>query len=344
MKNGNFAALVGVENKKLWKRVSTKVCLFVLIGLVIFGASIMKLNQNIEEQYAKQQSESQTAVSQDAANLDWKEILKQSNTDTEKQIAEIEKNGTFAQKCNIDSMKMQISENNYRIDHDMKPDVTPGKSTKGFWDYVNNYGDWEFVALLIIIITSALVAGEFGDNTMKSMITRPFTRGQILGAKLTTTVLYTLAATVIAFVFEILCTLIFFGTNGIDSTQFLWLGGQTLLLPGFAATLILHGLELLSAFVFILFGFFLAAVSRSRAMATGVSIFLIFGSSMFTLAATHFDWAKWFYPVNAFFSGFVTSGSPYYGVDLIFALVYCAICTVALIVLSFFVFKKRDIN
>lgn len=337
MKNGNFASLVGVENKKLWKRVSTKVVLIVLVALTVLAAGMTKLTSSLTEEYLKKQpAQTQTQ------NLDWKQLLKAQNEENTKKIADIEKNGTFEQKCSIDSMKKSISENNYRIENNMKPDTE--SATKGFWDTINGYAMWQMIALLIIIISTALVAGEFGDNTMKSMITRPFTRNQILGAKLTTTVLYTLAATVISFVFEILSTLIFFGTKGIDSTSLLWIGGQTVAMPGFAATLLLHGFDLLSAFVFIFFGFFLAAVSRSRAMATGVSIFLLFGSSFFVLGASHFDWFKWVYLAETSFSGFLTSASPYYGVDLVFSLVYCAIWTAALIAASFVTFKKRDIN
>lgn len=337
MKNGNFASLVGVENKKLWKRVSTKIVLIILIALTVLAAGMTKLSNSLTEEYIKKQpAQTQTQ------NLDWKQLLKAQNDESTKKIADIEKNGTFAQKCSIDSMKMNISENNYRIEHDMKPETDSTKPD--FWDTMNGYGMWQYIALLIIIISTALVAGEFGDNTMKSMITRPFTRNQILGAKLTTTVLYTLAATVISFIFEILMTLIFFGTKGIDSTSLLWIGGQTVAMPGFAATLLLHGLNLLSAFVFIFLGFFLAAVSRSRAMATGVSIFLLFGSGFLSLGATHFDWFKWIYFVEAPFSSFLTSASPYYGVDLVFSLVYCAIWTAALIAASFVTFKKRDIN
>lgn len=336
MKNGTFLSLVSVENKKLWKRVSTKIVVIILLGLTIFSGVMMKIySDSTIKQYEKSKS-SQTQTT------DWKAMLKAENKQLQSDLDAIKDDSPLTVKSQIDSKKMTISENNYRLDNNMAPNTDPKKTD--FWKIIFNSSMWQFVALLVIISTSALVAGEFSDNTMKTMISRPFSRNQILSAKLIVTSLFTIEMLAVTYILNIILTLILYGSNGIDGTVLLWLSGKTVALPGFAASLLVLLLDFLSSLVFIIFAFFIATVTRSRAAATGVSIAVLFSSSLFVTLSQHFGWGKFIYLGDAFFSSFLTSGAPFYGVSLSFSLIYCFAWTVLLLIASYVVFEKRDVN
>jgi ABC-2 type transport system permease protein len=203
---------------------------------------------------------------------------------------------------------------------------------------------WTFVALLVIITTSALVAGEFAENTMKTMVSRPFSRNQILSAKLVTTILFTAEMMLMTFLLTLITTALLFGTNGIDTTQLLWLGGKTVAVSGIVGSLLTLLFDFLSTLVFVIFSFFLATVTHSRAAATGFSIFVVFGSSIFTELALRFSWGKYIYFADTAFSSFISKGSPIYGMSLGFAVLYSIVCTLILLIASYFTYEKRDIN
>jgi len=52
-----------------------------------------------------------------------------------------------------------------------------------------------FVPLFVCLVTGDLVAGEAADGTLRPLLTRPVTRGRVLGAKLAAAVLYSVVLT-----------------------------------------------------------------------------------------------------------------------------------------------------
>lgn len=332
---GNFMSLVAVENKKLWKRISTVIMIPILIALVIGWGGLEKLVLNLAMNAEENQKTSQ---SQSAGS--WKDELKAENARLQKAIDRAEKSESFAAKQNIDKNKRQIAENKYRIEHDMEPSED---GNPDFWEVVTSLSVWSFIALLAVIACTALVAGEFSENTMKSMIPRPFTRWQILTAKFVAVVLYTLFLTFVAFISALIGSLIFFGTKGIGNNLFLWIGGKIVNVPGLVASLADFGLNFLTVLVYVIFTFAICAMSRSRALATGLSIFLMFGGSLTSELATRFSWGKYIFFADTNFSYFITSGAPFYGITLGSALLICAAYCVVFLAAGYITFMKRDI-
>jgi hypothetical protein len=332
---GNFLSLIAVENKKLWKRISTVIMIPILIALVFAWGGLEKLITNMVMNEAGNQTTSQ---SQSVGN--WKDKLKAENTMLQKAIDEAEKSEWLQAKHGIDSDKRKIAENEYRINHDMEPSKD---GNPDFWEVVTSLSVWSFIALLAVIACTALVAGEFSEGTMKTMIPRPFTRWQILTAKLIVVVLYTLVLTVVAFISALIVSLIFFGSHGIGDNVFLWIGGKIFCVPGLVGSLADFGLNFLTALVYVIFTFAICAMSRSRALATGLSIFLMLGGSFTTELAMNFSWGKYIFFADTNFSYFITKGAPFYGITLASALIICAAYCVAFLAAGYVIFMKRDI-
>jgi ABC-2 type transport system permease protein len=331
---GNFLSLVSVENIKLWKRFSTKLMVLIIV-VVVFGLSgLVKAEQSIVQNQLNG-----TTQTTSQASGDWKQQLQATNVSLQQQIDTEEKSTVQREKNNLDTLKMEIAKNNYRIENNMQP-----QKDSGFWDWISSFGFAPFVALLAIIACSGLIAGEFSDGTMKTMISRPFARWQILTAKFIVVAVYSIILMILGYLALLGSIAIFFGIGGAGSPMLLWIGGNVVNVPGFVGSLITNGLDYLFVLVYLIFAFALSAVSRSRALATGLSIFLMFGGSFIALLAQNFDWGKYIFFADTSFSAFVMSGAPFYGITLGLALLICAIYCVGFIFAGYFTFAKRDIS
>ncbi len=342
---GNFLSLFWVENIKLWKRISTKIMPLILIAVVFGLLGLVKLESNVVSTARMQQS----GASVQAVPGGWKAALELQDKALQQQIDAAQKSTHQLDKNSLDSDKRQLAENQYDLAHNQRPATLSEdgsyntKATIPFWKNVMSSGMWQFVALLAIIACSALVAGEFGEGTMKTMLPRPFARWQILTAKLLVIVVYTLFLSVLAYLCTLAAIAAYFGTGGIGDSALLWLHGSIVAMPGFAASLLGEALDFCTALVYVLLGFALSAVSRSRALATGLSIFLMFSGSLFGLVATHFIWGKLIFFVDTNFSGFLVSGAPFYGITLPLALLICGAYALLFLAGSYLAFDKRDV-
>lgn len=328
-----FMSLVCVENIKLWKRLSTKIMIIILIGITVGVCGLIKAEQNVIEKDTASAGKN-TAVQ----SSNWKASLEQDNTRMKGEIELVEKSTKQIEKGSIDSLKMQLAENQYRIKNNMKPETA-----QGFWENVYNAQSAPFVALLAIIACAALVAGEFSEGTMKTMISRPFSRWQILTAKFTAILIYTVVLTVISYLTGLVSTAVFFGTDGAGAATLLWVGGSVVKVSGFVYSLIMLGLDFLQVLVYLILSFAVSAIFRSRALATGLSIFLMFGGSFALLLGKFFNWGKFVLFADTGFSSFITRGAPFFGVTLSFALIVSLIYCIGFMFAGYFVFAKRDI-
>ena len=338
---GNFLSLVSVENTKLWKRLSTKIMLIILAGSLIGIFALLmvqeKTIQNSQTTVTVQSSADGTVIPQQPIG-DWKQQLKVEDTGLQAQIDTAEKSSLQSAKSQIGNLKFMLAENNFRIDNNIKSD-----GTKDFWYYIITSGVFSIIALFAIIACSGLVAGEFSDGTMKTMISRPFSRWQILTAKLIPIVIYTIILTAVSFLAQMLGEVLFLGTKGFNGYQMLYIHGTVMYIPGFCAALITAGLTLATVIVYVILTFALSAIFRSRALATGLSIFLMLAGSFTIFLAMNFSWGKYILFCDTNFSSFVTSGAPFYGITLSFALIISAIYSVVFLAVAYFIFAKRDI-
>ena len=199
----NFLTLVSIENTKLWKRLSTKIMLIIMVVIIILATSFLKY-YNVSNKISNTGTVSET----------WKQEL-QKNVDSQKvqlKNAESEKNKML--KTSIGSLKKSIAEGEYSINNDIKPEAKTNVWARSTNFYVSaNLG--ALIALFLVISCSALVAGEFSEGTMKMMISRPYKRHEILSAKLIATILYGLVLLVTTFLLNFLMMGIFFGFDGI---------------------------------------------------------------------------------------------------------------------------------
>ncbi|MBU3156759.1 ABC transporter permease [Clostridium estertheticum] len=329
---GSFFTLVSIENTKLWKRVSAKVMFLIMIILILAATGIYKYYT------VSQKVPNTTTVSQN-----WKQEL-QANVALQKiQLKQAEDGKNNISKVLTGSLKKGIAEGEYRISNDIKPE-----SQKSVWSrstkFSTDAGYSRLIALFVIIACSALVAGEFSEGTMKMMISRPYKRYEILSAKLVATIIYGLELLVATFLLNFIMMGVLFGFNGLGAKEMLWTSSSIMYIPAALKTIIVFVLDYLQVLVYVIIAFAISAISRSRSIATGFSLFLLFvGSTIINMVAMFFSWGQYLPLGMSNFSGFVTSGSSIDGTTLAFALGLSAIYSIIFAFVGYYVFEKRDI-
>ncbi|MBZ9685398.1 ABC transporter permease [Clostridium estertheticum] len=329
---GSFFTLVSIENTKLWKRLSTKIMLIIMIVIIIAATGIFKY-------YTVSQKVTNTI----SVSENWKQEL-QKNVDMQKiQLKQAESDTNKRAKVLIGMTKKSIAEGEYRINNNIKPE-----SSKSVWlrssEFATNAGYGGIIALLLIISCSALVAGEFSEGTMKMMISRPYRRWEILTSKLLAIILYGLVLLVTTFLLNFIMIGIFFGFNDMGIKEMMWTSSSIIYISAALKTAIIFGLNFLQVLVYVILAFAISAISRSRSIATGFSLFLLLvGSNIAQLLAMYFSWGKYLPFGTSNFSTFVTVGATIEGTSLAFAIGLSAIYSIVFCFAGYVVFEKRDI-
>jgi len=327
---GSFFTLVSIENTKLWKRLSTKIMLIIMILIIIAATGIFKY-------YTVSQKVADSII----VSENWKQEL-QKNVDLQKtQLKQAENDTNKGSKMMIGSIKKTIAEGEYRINNDIKPEAK-----KSIWlrssEIVGSFS--QIIALMLIIACSALVAGEFSEGTMKMMVSRPYKRSEILTAKLLAIIIYGLVLLVTTFLINFIMLGILFGFDGMGTKEMFWTSNSIIYMPAALKTIIIFGLNFLTVLVYVILAFAISAVSRSRSIATGFSLFLLLvGSSIAQQLAIFFSWGKYLPFGLSNFSSYVTFGSAVEGTTLAYAIGLSAIYSIIFCFVGYLVFEKRDI-
>ncbi len=328
---GNFFTLISIENMKLWKRISAKAMLIIMLVLVVLATGVYKyytVSKNISNT---------TAVSEN-----WKQDLKKTVAGEKVQLAKAEKSTSTRESVGIGTIKKNIAEGEYRINNNIKPESKTSVWTSATDLYSSGFSS--LIILFTVIVCTASVAGEFSEGTMKMMISRPYRRFEILSAKLISSLIYCIVLIITTFVLIFICLGILFGFNGINGKEMIWISSKIVYAPAALKTLLIIGLGFLRATVFIIIAFAISAISRSRSIATGFSIFLLLaGEGIITILAQFFTWGKYLPLAVTNFSRFVTSGTIIAGTSLSFALIISLAYSVLFCFLGYYIFQKRDI-
>ncbi|MBZ9633542.1 ABC transporter permease [Clostridium sp. FP1] len=329
---GSFFTLVSIENTKLWKRLSTKIMLIIMIVIIIAATGIYKYY-----------TVSQKATNNISVSDNWKQEL-QKNVDLQKnQLKENESDTNKGAKVFIGMTKKSIAEGEYRINNNIKPE-----SKNSVWqisaEVARVAGYSGIIALLLIISCAALVAGEFSEGTMKMMISRPYKRSEILSAKFLAIIIYGLVLLATTFILNTIMIGLLFGFNGLGDKEMLWTTSNIIYMPAVLKTIIIFGLNFLQVLVYVILAFAISAISRSRSMATGFALFsLLVVSGIAQIAAMYFSWGKYLPFGLSNFASFVTVGATIEGTTLAFALGLSAIYSIIFCFVGYLVFEKRDI-
>ena len=262
----------------------------------------------------------------------------------------------------------RIATNNYLLSNDLTSNqfssvFTPTMSSGdqvGAFDLV--YFGLEICSFIILIfcvvLAAGMIAGEQSTGTLKVLATRPYSRNKILTSKI-------LASLIFGIIFLVFSAIVLFiigyAVYGLDTTPILAVFNATSVFVISPLLLILIYLALLIVKIlfYVLLATMISTVFRSNVGAVVISIFIYFLTAIFAVLFTSSTWYA-FLPFAGidffkFFGGAFASdlsnplsiafSSPmFYNSSLLISAIVVTVTMVVMTILSYVVFKKREIK
>lgn len=191
--------------------------------------------------------------------------------------------------------------------------------------------------IFCVVIAAEAVAGEFTWGTIKLLLIRPWSRSKILASKYLTVIIFSILSTLVVIVMATGMSYLLFSHDGPS---------------GSGNALTLWGYLYVDLFITLAIAFMVSSVFRSGALAIGLSLFIMFSQSIFSLIfnPVRYEWAKYVLFNNMDLSKYMTSGAdfalmggPSAGMTLGFSIAVLAVYYVIFMVISWVVFSKRDV-
>jgi ABC-2 type transport system permease protein len=312
----SLVALIQNENMKIYRRVGTWVMIGLLVVAAIAGGILSSKFSNNE-------------------GTDWKAEITANTKQLEMDVANPDIPDAFK-----GIQRKQLAINEYRLEHN----IAPIESTT-FWG--NTLGSADiimFITLFTVIVAAGAVASEFSWGTIKLLLIRPATRGKILLSKYVSTILFAILLLVILLITSMLTGGILFGFERLDIPHLAYQDGKVVEIAMLSHVLSLYGLNSIMLIMMVTFAFMISTVFRSSSLAIGLAIFLMFmGGQVTFLIAQKFDWAKYILFANTDLTQYIDGVPMVKGMTMSFSITMLAIYFIVFNVLSWFIFRKRDI-
>jgi ABC-2 type transport system permease protein len=239
----------------------------------------------------------------------------------------------------------------YHLDRNLDPDAISGPLfARGF----ANHASYLLLPLLAIVFASDIVSAEFGQGTIKLLLTRPVARTQVLASKL--------AALMLAITLTVLIGgLVAYAFGGL---AFGYRGWDAPVLTGFRAgspagsfdpssirsialwkdALLAYGLAWFASLCVGAIALLTSVVLRSTAAAMGTMVAALIAGSILPRLAPTWEAQKFLFvtnlPLPDYYSG---SPPPIQGLTVGFAVAVLAAWAAAAVAAAFLVFTRRDV-
>lgn len=233
--------------------------------------------------------------------------------------------------------RQQIELNEYRINEQLPP-VTAEK----FMNTIMNLN--LLVELFVVIIAAGLIGSEYSSGTIKLLLIRPRSRLSIIMSKWITAIVSYSALIAIVFIGAFATAAIKYGIHdtfadrlvfhgdGIRFESAVWYNAKQLLMISVQPTII------------ITIAFMLATVMRGAAIATGVSLFISFTSTIITDQLSRFNWVKYTLFANTNLDQYETGQVYSPDMTLGFSIAVLCIYMAVFMFVTLTAFIKRDVS
>jgi len=315
----NFFGLLQNENMKIYRRSSAKVMIIIMLGLILAAGLIIKFSGD-----------------QPKDDPHWKQTLLQENKELNKQMASVKGN-----KQATDYFKKSIAINEYRVNHNLKPE-----QGETLWKFVEDAAGNLILVISIftIIVVSTSIASEFDTGTIKLLLIRPIYRTQILLSKYISALLFTVVCLITLFIASWLLGGILFGFGGASEAHLVYDNGTVYQSSWTLAIWKDYLLNCVSLFMMVTFAGLIAAAFRNGGLAIGLSIFTLMASSIVVTLLQKFDWVKYVLFANTDLTQYTTGTPLREEMTLGFSLAVLAVYYVIFVLIGWAFYTRRDIK
>ncbi len=275
---------------------------------------------------------------------DWRFLLQQQIVDQQNRLA----SSRIPEEWKIWT-KINIEQQQYYLEHNINP-ATPGAPT--FLRKFIEQSTSLFLPLLVVVLASDIVSGEYTQGTIKLLLTRPVPRWKILLSKYIALLLGISLLMLLTAVIGFLISGIPFGYRGWTLpvlTGFQIQGDQLLtqnvhLIPQWKYILMAYGLAWFTGIVVGTLSFMVSVLVRSTAASIGIMLAAVISGSLLTQMAPTWNLLKYFAFTHLSLTDYL-AGKPIMieGMSLSFSLLVLCIWAIIALSIAFITFIRKDV-
>jgi ABC-2 type transport system permease protein len=326
----NFTGLVYNELLKLVRKRRMLVIFLILLVLIpVFTYAQYRTYKTTTEQMG---------------TSDWRALLQQQIVDTQNRLASNRVPEEWKE-----FMRLRIQVQQYYLDHDINPSA-PGAPT-----FVRKFIEESislFLPLLVVVVASDIVSSEYGQGTIKLLLSRPVRRWKILLSKYVALLLVISLILLLTAILAYLISGTVFGYGGWGMpvlTGFQMKGEHVItdfvhLVPQWKYILMALGLAWFTCTAVATLSFMVSVLVRSTAASMGIMLAALIAGSLLVQLAPSWTSLKYLAFTNLKLTDYL-SGAPILieGMSLPFSLSVLSLWSAAGLIIAFTVFVRRDV-
>ncbi|UQQ36285.1 ABC transporter permease [Paenibacillus polymyxa] len=307
--------LIRNENMKIYKRKRTWLIIILLILYVLIQMANLKSSGMTEY------------------NEGWKTLLQHENSKLTRDAA---KSDALPIEKKMAAEKILM--NQYYLDHNIAPQSNA-------WSFTVSQSRNLIVgiSLLALIVAGDIVASEFSAGTIKFLLTRSATRSKIYFSKYIATLLLGIFLVLLTFLAAIFFGGLMFGFKGIGDPYF-FVKDQTIQQADMIQALLGGFLFNIPFMVIVLtFAFMISAAFRSVTFSIVFSMLAAIAGFVLSITMNGWPWTKYFVFSSTDLNPYFFGTTPVEGMTLGFSLFLLLLHLVAMHLVSYPIFTKRDV-
>jgi ABC-2 type transport system permease protein len=275
---------------------------------------------------------------------DWRTILQQQIIDTQNRLSSSRITPEWKKQLQI-----TLQQEQYYLDKNINPSE-PGAPTFIRIFFENSID--LFIPLMVMVIASDLVSSEYSLGSIKLLLTRPVQRWKVLLSKYITLCLAISLIIAIASILSYIISGMIFGykgwgapiLTGFNVTDTGLKTTDVKVLPLWMFLLMDLGLVWFVALVVGTLSFMLSVLIRSTAAGMGVMLAALISGAILSNMVSSWESAKYLFMVNLRLTDYMKGAAPpIEGMTLSFSMSVLLVWWAAALVVSFFIFTKKDV-
>lgn len=331
--------LIKIELKKIFKTPNTKICflalIIIMIGVVINeyqDISAFRSNEAYKEEVMSWREREETIIKFASESLedDWYNDLQK------------------------EQIRRRIAISEYRLKNNIDKDIY-----KNMWWFFNDkfFNVVSTIAIIMImIIGSNNIAGEYSGNTLRQVLLLPYKRWKILISKLIAIILIGIMLYSVVFGLGILSGVLLHGTSRLSSSVVLYFGNKLITMNMGLYSIVVILLKLVEIVFYSVLLMFISVITKNTSasmLITGATVVFSvpisnFLSSYYSLInylpflnldfRRYLDFGTTMPEIESFFGNFVVEG-----ITPLISIAIIGLTLLLLVALSLEVFNKQDI-
>ncbi|AAK80966.1 ABC-2 type transport system permease protein [Clostridium acetobutylicum] len=310
-----------------------------IMAIILIEACAFAYGQN-----NKYQRTVRSYVNSNSSSYNWRPLINQQIQDLQSKLKY-----RTVKKSEEKSINIQMEQYRYYLKNNINP-ITP--TAGNFTSNIMAQSVTLLLPLLVIILASDIVSSEFSSRTIKVLLTRAVPRWKILLSKYIALIIMSAFVVFLTTIIPLIVSLVVFKRTGFGEpviTGYKVIAGKVDAsnVVGIYQWYYILIMSALSFFISIVVGsisFMISIFVKSIGASIGIMMSALIGGNILSVFLDDIEAAKYFFVVNLNLPQYLTGKMRIVsGMNFDFSIMVLLIWSMASIVISFYVFNKKDV-